>query len=224
MPRSLLILTALAAVVGCDVIDDRHDIGTVATPYCEGVETAITADEVTAIGLTGADLTDNLPDSASGLVEWSGGDTTGLTWGFAAEAGSLRYVENTVVYPPAEPGQAVADIGVDCPSYIAIDGTLSLQSDDGQLDEAIALTISLDEYSVESLTAVFYAELTTLDGALQLSDYVDDSSYDEVRLFLFGEITDGALTADLSAQGEGSSGDAVFVESISLGTIIGEGE
>jgi hypothetical protein len=209
------------ALLACD---DPNDTGDSAWPYCEDAETIITPDETTPLGVTGADLVDSLPQSAEAGIAWSGGDSGTLSWGFSADAATLRFVESTEVYPEPEPGQMVPDIAVDCPDYVAIDGVLNLQSDDGQLNEAIALTITLDEYSLDDMSAGFFAELDqdTLGGTLDLSDYLDESAYDAVRVFLSGEIVGGTLSGELSAQGEGTSGDMAFAENIIIATINGE--
>ena len=109
-------------------------------------------------------------------------------------------------------------IGVECSDYVAVDGILNLQSDDGQLNEALSLTISLTENDIADLSSAFFVELDAdaLDGTLALSNYLSTSDYDVARLFLSGEVVDGSLSGVLYAQGEGTSGDMAFADSTTI--------
>jgi hypothetical protein len=210
-------LPFLLLTIGCDetLTSDAPQM-----PYCEDVESSITADEETDIGLTGNDLTDAVPESADGVVEWSGGSIGELNWGFSADSETLRYIESTQVYPEPDNSNApMIDIAMVCQSSIAIDGTLTLQSNDGQLNEAIPVTLSLYD---NNLAINFFADIDALDGSLDLSDYVEESSYDSVALYLTGTITSGILTGELAALGEGYSEDYLFVETIPIATFSDE--
>lgn len=211
------------ALIACEEVKDT-DIDNSVWPYCEDAESLINLDEETPIGITGSDLVDSLPQSTTVGIGWSGGSSDVLTWGFSADSDSLRFVSSEAVYPEPEPGQDVPSIAVDCPDYVAVDGIINLQSDDGQLNEAIALTIALNEYDLDDMAANFSIELDpdALGGTLSLSDYLDISAYDSVRIFLYGEIIGGVLTGELSAQGEGTDGDMAFAENVTLATIDGE--
>ncbi len=213
MTRALPVL--FLALLACD--ETKEDIDNDVWPYCEDAETQIAPEDETDIGVTGADLLDALPTSTTADMTWSGDISDSLTWGFSADTDTLRFVESTAVYPEPEEGQDVPSIGVECPNYVAVDGILNLQSDDGQLNEAVALTVSLDEY--ETAAAGFFVELDpdALGGTLDLSDYLDVGAYDDpVRLFLSGEITDSVLSGYLSAQGSGTDGDVAFAENITI--------
>lgn len=208
-------LPVLLLTIGCD---ELLPYGAPMVPYCEDVESSITAHEATDIGLTGAELIDDLPESAAGEVEWSGGRNSELAWGFAADSETLRYVESTATYPASEdPSAPMIDIAVECLNYIAIDGTLTLHSSDGQLHEAIPVTLSLNERSLDSSLAIhFFTHIDALSGSLELSEYVDESRYDTVSVYLEGTITEGTLTGELAAQGEGATQDNVFAEYIPI--------
>ncbi|MFT4977171.1 MAG: hypothetical protein ACI8S6_003076 [Myxococcota bacterium] len=218
--RHFLFLLALVACDEVTVTDEPND----AWPYCEDVEFTITVADETALGITGGDLIDAASLSAEGSASWSGGGSSGLLMGFSLDEASLRFVESTEVYPEPEPGQDVPSIAVECPDYVAVDGILSLHTEDGQLDEAITITLAIDEHSVADLRAGFFAELDAeaLGGTLVVEDYLSDRDYDAVRLFLSGELAGGSFSGALDAQGSGSTGDAVFAENIPIATFDSE--
>jgi hypothetical protein len=209
-------LPFLLLTIGCDEMF-ANDVRLMAN--CEDVESSITVDEQTGIDLTGSDLIDRLPESARGEVSWLDGHSGTLTWGFSADIETLRHVESSMAETmSADSDTPMIETADECIDYIAVDGTLTLQSDDGQLNEAIAVTMSLDEYSDDSNAIDFFATFDALSGDMDLSEHVDESSYGSVAFYLDGSISEGVLDGYLAAQGGGSSEDSMVTEIIHIAT------
>ena len=111
-------------------------------PYCEDTETPITIDEVTAMGISGQDLMDNLALNYTTTVSFADGTVACLSGAISPDTTTFRFVESVPVYPEAPAGAAVPSIAVECSNYIAVDGTYSIASEGGALDEEAAATVA----------------------------------------------------------------------------------
>jgi hypothetical protein len=231
MTRRLLPLALALPLLATACIDDEDksedDTGTNTTdedcwPYCDETSTSIAPTDDTALGVPGSAVIDPLPESATGTIVWAADAESELAWGVAVGTETLRFVEAEAVYPSCEGD--VPSIGVECPDYIAVEGTLTLTSADGMLDAALPLTFSLDEYSVSEGALSFSAQLEEADlgSGFVLADHVDTSAYDEVSLSVYGTVSSaGALALTLQAQGTGDDGTVAWAELIEVATVGG---
>jgi len=192
-------------------------------PYCEETASSIAPEDETSLGVSGSAVVDPLPEASSATLAWSNDAETALEWGVAVDAGSLRFVATEAVYPTCESGDSPA-IGVDCPDYVAVEGTLSMTAADGSLDVALPVTFAIDEYSVDLGTVSFSTDVeeAELGAGFVLSEYVDSSAYDALSLHLYGEVsTAGELSMSLQAQGSGSDGNVSWAEVVDIATVGG---
>lgn len=215
------------ALTGCpdadDADDGAEDEPTGAMPYCEDTATAL-APEDEALGTTGAAFLEGVPAEGAAAVQWADGPTGAVAHRVAVDTATLRFVESVEVYPETHgPSPSIA---VYCPDYIAVDAVVQLDSDDGRLAEGIDAVLVLDEDQVASGAIAFSAALDpdAMGGTLDLSDFLSPDDYDRVSLSLWASFQDGALSATLSAQGEGTDGDVAFAENIDVATIGGDAE
>ncbi len=220
-------LLAIACVddddVGQDEDDDTSSNDEDCWPYCDETSSSIAPTDETALGVAGSAVTDPLPSSAESDIVWATDAEGALAWGVAVGTETLRFVEAEAVYPTCDGGTPA--IGVDCPDYIAVDGSLSLVSSDGMLDASLPLTFSLDEYSVSEGAVSFSAavEEADLGSGFSLADHVDIGAYDEVSMRLNGSISaSGELNATLSAQGTAEDGNVAWADLIDV-AVIGDG-
>jgi hypothetical protein len=208
---------------GKDEDDDTSANDEDCWPYCDEISSSIAPTDDTALGVAGSAVTDPLPSSAESDIIWATDAEGALTWGVTVGTETLRYVEAEAVYPTCE-GDVPA-IGVDCPDYIAVEGSLSLVSSDGMLDASLPLTFSLDEYAVGEGAVSFSAavEEADLGSGFSLADHVDIGAYDEVSMRLSGSISaSGELNATLSAQGTADDGNVAWADLIDV-AVMGDG-
>ena len=152
-----MIYTLFLSLIGCT----QDNEGSV-MPYCEELETSVEADEVTPLGISISDITNEFALNYTSEIVWSDGTSSCLNSAISPDLESARYVESTAVYPEAKMGAAVPAIAVECYNYIAVDALLSFSSDDGLLEEELTVTITFDE--LQSATgdlsgAQFYVEV-----------------------------------------------------------------
>ena len=224
MTRTLLLALAPLALVACPSPDDDADGSEEprdsAMPYCEDTATAL-APEDEALGMTGAAFLESIPAEGLAPVAWADGPSGEVAHATAVDTATLRFVESVEVYPETDgPSPSIA---VYCPDYIAVDGTLQLDSDDGRLAEGIDVVLVLDEDQIDSGGISFSAALDpdAMGGTLDLSDFLSPEDYDRVSLSLWGSFQGGALSGTLSAQGEGTDGEVAFAENIEVAVIGG---
>ena len=231
MTRSLLALTLALPLLTTACAEDEpgpgdgdsQDTNDDCWPYCEETSTSIAPDDETALGVAGSAVTDPLPEDAAATLSWASSGDVGLEWGVAFGVETLRFVEAEAVYPTCEGGD-VPSIAVECPDYLAVEGSLTLLAEDGSLDAALPLTFSLDEFSVDSGVVSFSAavEESDLGAAFTLADHVDTSGYDAVSLHLYGEVAaDGGLSMTLNAQGTGNDGNVAWADIVEIATVGG---
>lgn len=228
LPLALALpVLALACVddddAGKDEDDDTNTADEDCWPYCEETSTSISPTDETALGVVGAAVLDPLPASAEGDIVWAVDAESALSWGVTVGTETLRFVEAEAVYPTCEGGSP--SIAVECPDFIAVEGTLALSSADGMLDAALPLTFSIDEYSVGDGAVSFSGAVDAADlgGGFVLADHVDVAAYDELSLHLYGSVSAaGQLDATLSAQGTGDDGAVAWAEIIEI-AVMGDG-
>ncbi|HCH62653.1 MAG: hypothetical protein CL927_12520 [Deltaproteobacteria bacterium] len=176
-----------------------------AMPYCEDVERALTVDEVTDFGVSGAEFLDQVPAASVGLASFEGMGESTLEVGIVVDSSSLRYVESTPKTP--DTGGPVPLIAVHCSDRIEVDAEVTLVSDDGQLAESLNITLSLSDPAsgVSEPGALVFR--TTLDpsnivGSLDLDNFMDVDAYDTATLYLEGTIVDQVMVGAFDAMGE----------------------
>ena len=203
---------------------NNNDADASGMPYCDETSQSIARDDDSGIGIPASDFLDALPFAEDLSLKWAEELDDSLTWSFAADESTLALVETEAVYP--ETDGATPAIAVDCHDYISIGGTLSLASGDGRLEEELEITIQLFGGSSggEGPLAIVSEVLDVgdLQGALDVSDYLDPSEYDSMDLRLGGEIYFGEemleFVGQLRVRGEVTNGDLALLESADIAT------
>jgi hypothetical protein len=180
-------------------------------PYCEEVVTPLTAKSETPLGVGGAEFLATLLDRGSGVATWLVGSgcevevevDVGIDVSTEADARSLRFVESTAVYPESGPG-----IGIICSNYLAVDGTITLKTDDNRLDTVRPTTFLLVADDVRARRVSFTVDFdeVKLGPAFELAEFVDVAGYDEVSLWLSGAFEAGSFSGQLRGAGTFSDG------------------
>jgi hypothetical protein len=212
---------SLLSVVACFAEDpDPGDTGATepasAMPYCEEVDSVSLVGEDDALGLSAEAFLAALPAEAVAAADWADGSASGLTLALSVDADSLRRVSQEVVYP--DTGGPVPEIAVECPTYVAVDASVVVSSDDGRLSEAFAASLQRDEYSGPDMVAAARVALDPDDiaGSLDLGDFVDTSAYDELGLDLDIVVADAAVSGSLAGLGSGEDGAVAFADFIDV--------
>ena len=193
------------------------------SPHCDETSSAIDRDDDSAIGIPASNLLDALPYAVPEPLSWADGASDALTWQFEADESTLRFVESEAVYPDTNGPQPA--IEVLCYDYIAIDGVLSVSTDDGRLAESEQIILALygggNEASEGPLAIVSHdLDHTALTGTLDLGDFDDTDGYDSLTLSIGGEIyfatEEVTFVGQLRALGESSDGNTAMAYNIDI--------
>ena len=141
---ALFTIALLPFAIACDdepSEEGEDPIPSSSMPYCEDVETAMSADDVGSFGVSGADFLAQIPANAIGEAAFEGADASDLEVEITVDADSLRFVESTEVYP--ETDGPVPAIAVMCADRIEVNAQMALVTADGQLAETIDLVAVL---------------------------------------------------------------------------------
>ena len=114
-------------------------------PYCEEVETFLTQDELSPLGISIDDFMDNVALNYTKTIIWEDGVEMCLSGSIGPDMSTIRFVESTEVYPEAPAGVDVPAIAVYCPDYLAVDGYINLLTPDGMLDEEYFVSFVISE-------------------------------------------------------------------------------
>ena len=187
-----------------------NDMGKFEGPRCEEEEFAVESSEETLLGFTPQDAADQMPLSNTVGLEWEDGTVDCLHYSLQLDPDSGRDVEST--YVPASGIGAVPAIDLECNDYVALDGTLSVSTPDGEISEEIAITMiyNIDVESGEA-TGSFYDELPVLSGSFQAENADASSKY-----FISGSIVSGQFSGSLIMQTSGEDGDIAWAENAFL--------
>ena len=147
-----------------------------------------------------------MPLSNTVGLEWENGTVDCLQYSLQLNPDSGRDVEST--YVPPEGNGPVPAIDIQCTDHVAIDGTLSISTPNGEISEEIAITMTynVDVDSGEA-TGSFYDELPGLSGTFQPSNADASSKY-----FISGSIASGQFSGSLIMQTSGEDGDMAWAE------------
>lgn len=210
---ALFTIVLLPFAIACDNEPSEKGVDPIpssSAPYCDDVETAMSADDVGSFGVSGADFLAQIPANAFGEVAFEGADASDLEVEVTVDADSLRFVESTAM--PAETDGPVPAIGVMCADRIEVNAQMALVTADGQLAETIDLVLSLQD-PARAMNVPGAVEFRTeldpdgIDGALDIGEFVNLEEYDTVSLYLNGGIVDGVLAGTLEALAEVDTGD-----------------
>lgn len=212
--RVLLLLALLlctgcpreAFVPGCDDATSTPDVGT----------------EITGIGWSGQDLLDRVTGTFVESGTWEEAGTTTEVTLTVTPTGDVTLHELTEQDPP--PGAAVAAIAPLCFDYLSVAATVTLQTDDGALDESFDATATVT--GDDSNPATRSANLSgTLDPAGIAGTYtiteIDTNEWDSVSLHADASFrADGTAPGTFGVSAERAQGDvaeAVFGVALTWG-------
>ena len=166
---------------------------------CEPDETPITAEEESELGFSADDVLAAVMTTGETSLNWEAGEQTDLYWEFVEADDAIRYVLEI----NSQDGTSEA-----CgKEYLAIGGTLEIETDDGELDEAIDIDLIADSAtSVEFSSSI---EFDNLAGNLE----VEGTSSDDLLQFE-GQITaagsEGSIYADRYEESDDKATDHAF--------------
>ena len=209
--RLFIILFSLAACGQKQNNGDPQDTGDSQDtenymPYCENVETALTQDEVSPIGISMDDFLNGIALNYTKTLVWEDGTESCLSGAIEPDTSTIRFVESTEVYPEAPPGVAVPMIAVDCPDYVAFDGYLDLVTPDGTLDEELYVTFVISEDTLldESapINATYSTEIDGFNGSFE-----PDGDFDAITVS--GEVG-SVYSGEISTMTTESDGNVVL--------------
>ena len=215
---SLLAFFSLAACFGDD--PDGGDTGAPepagGMPYCEETASVAISGDDDALGRTADAFVAALPAEAAASAEWADGSLSGLTLSVVVDEESLRLVSQEVVYPDTD--GPVPSIAVDCPTYVAVDASVVISTEDGRLSEALPVSFQREEYMDSEAVALarFALDPDGLSGSLDLADFADTAAYDETSLDMDIIVQEAAVAGTLSGIGTAEDGDVAFAEFIEV--------
>ncbi len=216
---ALFALTTLSACSEEDADTGDDDGASGNMPYCDDIPTPL-AEADSALGMTGAEILARVPETDLADLSWADGELDRLSSAFSLDRSSLRFVTSTAVYP--SDGGASPAIAVECNNYVAVDATLALQSEDGRLDESIAVVLQLVEGQTEAF--LFFAELDldAMGGSFDPAAFTDPSRFDSLRLFLDASVYPDAVSGAFSMQGTRTDGETASAENIEVASFGGD--
>ncbi len=227
MSRSIWMALVPMVVVACGKDGDSgsttDNLDETSMPYCEDAAAPMLASETAITGVLGADFLARLVPELAGEVAFADGTSGAVQVRVVVDEASLRSVESVEVYP--DNGGASPAIAVICPDRIEVDAVVSISSEDGRLDESLAVVLALSDGSdswdggapVPSFSLAVGP--TELGGTLDLSGFADISRYDEVELHWMGTLDISGFDAAFSGQGSAVQGDTAFAEMFEIATM-----
>jgi hypothetical protein len=214
-PFSLLVTLGFSALFACG--DENEDCcqkdsgdnlgGEEASASCVDTEVAIGPDEATPAGATGTAMMAAIPASQAGTVVWNEAGESSGSVGFTVDASSLVFVDSEPA--PSEGGEEPA-IEAWCEDSLQVEAVLSFDSGDGALVETIPVRLVRYE-SATGDDLGFSAELdpTALNGSFDATAYAEEG-YEELRLFVNGNIMGGIVSLTINVQSSGSDGEVAW--------------
>jgi hypothetical protein len=200
MHRTLLTIPAWILLVGCfDGDKNALEDG----PYCEDTPTVVALEELTELGLSGADLLLLAEGEHAEVLTWAEtGTTTPVAVTVAFTEGEVRFVDSEAVYPEGD--EPTTAIGVECEDYVEVDVSLAITTEDGALDEAYELALrSYDGATVSASVSFDHAEMI---GSYELT-LMDPSEYDSVEHGLDVAFDEAGSSGELIVMAEGCDDD-----------------
>lgn len=175
-------------------------------PTCVDTSVAITLEEGTELGFSGADLLVVAEGEFDGLLTWYGDEyayppeesSTPVYLSVGYAAGEVRYVASELVHPEGD--GPTMDLGIVCDDRVEVDVSLVITTEDGGLDED--LTLALRSSDGVRVRAGLVFDHSTLDGSY---DYTLEHplEVDSVIHSLEVSFVDTGCSGELVARAEG---------------------
>jgi hypothetical protein len=200
MHRSLpLLALSLAACLEEDLP------GEATMPTCADTATALSLDEVSALGFAPADLLALSEGAHEETLTWADDRDTAVVVTVSAPT-DARFVESEAVYPDSdEPSPAIA---IECSDRVEVDLQLSVATADGALDEAWDAVLSGERAELASVQVEL--DLGALGGSLDFEAFVAEPAYDDARAWVRADFdasgSSGAVEGQVSGEEEGCDG------------------
>lgn len=191
--RKYIIFLSLVACDKKQLDGDSQDTESY-MPYCKNIETMLTQDEVSPIGISMDDFLSNVALNYTKALLWDDGTESCLSGTIEPDLSTIRFVESTPVYPEAPSGVAVPSIAVECPDYITFDGYLDLVTPDGILDEELYISFVISEDTLldenSPINATYTTEIESFNGSFSPAGQFDGITLSgEVGSIYSGEIS-----------------------------------
>jgi hypothetical protein len=178
-------------------------------PYCEETLTPLGWDEAAPDGTVPAEALAAIEGETAATLTWDGGGSTPLTLTVTAD-GEPAWVEQEAIYPAT--GTAPA-IGVVCWDQLRIPVSVTLTTEDGQLDETWSQDHSPTPEPYTATGEPGLALWATLDPDALTGSYtltgIDPADYDFLQLSITGSLLEGVSHGGATIEGQQTSGEAV---------------
>ena len=169
-------------------------------PYCEEVETAFELSEVSPMGISMAEFTDQLAESYTVITQ--GDEPECLLASLSLDSESVRYVESNVVTPEGD--GPVPTIAVECYDYLAIDASISVSSDSG-ISEQHDIELQVSELQAAEDGPLIASFRSDIDAPQSLSlDGLEDATFS-----IYGEVGESVFSGRIDALVVEESGSTV---------------
>lgn len=151
---------------------------------------------------------------------WEDQTDTQVALQITLDEATLRRVTSLHAFDNEE---GALDVALPCENRIDIEGSVSMISEDGRLNESLLMTFSIGAFDNSRVHARVNVDDSALQGDLDLSAFLDLSDWDDVNLE--AELSfDNAQLSEMSlyAIGEHTDTQAVTVQLIPLGNAVPE--
>ncbi|WP_437916620.1 hypothetical protein WME73_19070 [Sorangium sp. So ce302] len=166
---------------GCD--EEAEDIG---------------ADDVSPLGFSARDVASAVAGERSVPLMWRGDESTTATFS-VGELVAARLVRSTEP-DLGESSGSEALYTSPCSDYVQVDVPLRFSTEDGVFDES--LVVKLRAYQPDVADFVHWFDLAALQGSYEVTG-IDPAEFREVRVFLYGKLSPGAIDGSIGGRGDG---------------------
>lgn len=187
-----------ASLVGCGTLGDNEAM----TLGCEETRTALTAEEVSALGFSAAEVMTNVEGQFLETLTWEAGGSSVLDLAITVDTSQLFYVDSKVEEPVE--GETYTDAYPLCEPYVELGATVDFETTDGLFAESWDLKLAA--FTADGVTFNLQLDPAELAGTYTFTA-LDPSEYDEVWMNINGEVMFGATSGEVYEGGEKVDGE-----------------
>lgn len=187
------------ALVACKPEKNTGDTG--ADLSCSEDVTQLSVEQDSPLGFAARDINTLTSGDHDATLTWAQGGTTGLRVRATYADGDIRYIERAL--EGGGDAELTDTAGADelCPDTLEIDIDLTLETDDGALDEKWAATLVAT--AADSAAFSYTFDPLDLNGTYDVATDLDVTDYDTLEGVAAGTIDLSGTTGTLSGQASG---------------------
>lgn len=194
MSVSLSLSLLALSLTGCETVDE------VSTLQCIETKTVLTLDEASALGYSAQSILEQFEGTYTEPMTWTDGGGSDVTVSLTYEGGNLYFVDAEL--EEMKEGEIYNDIYIECPDFMLVEASLTVNSEDGRLAESA--DVSLLSYNGEAAHALFSRTPEALQGTLEplsVASEWDDISF-SITAFFSTEGHEGSVNEIASRSGD----------------------